>query len=275
MDAKPVTAIKDRPQDKKLPVMEIFGPTIQGEGHVCGLRTVFVRFGGCDYRCSHCDSMHAVDPEQIKAGAEWLNQEEIGDRLVAICRSSHCSSVTISGGNPAIHDLYQLVKQLHERNIKVTVETQGTIWATWFNTVDYLTVSPKGPGMGIETNFEQLDTFMSHIHSHAYLGETVIGGTTFDYPKTCLKIVVFHALDLEFASEVIQRYPGFDNSDQFYLSIGNENEKSPDMDFPQFASLISTAVDNIIEDMKGFPALANARLLPQVHTLIWGQKKGV
>jgi 7-carboxy-7-deazaguanine synthase len=42
-------------------ISEIFGPTIQGEGVLIGLPTVFVRTGGCDYRCSWCDSLHAVD----------------------------------------------------------------------------------------------------------------------------------------------------------------------------------------------------------------------
>ena len=44
-----------------LRVVEIFGPTIQGEGALIGEPTVFVRTGGCDYRCSWCDSLHAVD----------------------------------------------------------------------------------------------------------------------------------------------------------------------------------------------------------------------
>ena len=38
--------------DAKIRVSEIFGPTIQGEGVLIGLPTVFVRTGGCDYRCS-------------------------------------------------------------------------------------------------------------------------------------------------------------------------------------------------------------------------------
>ena len=35
-----------------LRIAEIFGPTIQGEGALIGEPTVFVRAGGCDYRCS-------------------------------------------------------------------------------------------------------------------------------------------------------------------------------------------------------------------------------
>lgn len=46
----------------QLRIAEIFGPTIQGEGALIGETTVFVRTGGCDYRCAWCDSLHAVDP---------------------------------------------------------------------------------------------------------------------------------------------------------------------------------------------------------------------
>ncbi len=45
----------------KIPVMEIFGPTIQGEGMVIGQKTMFVRTGGCDYSCSWCDSRFTWD----------------------------------------------------------------------------------------------------------------------------------------------------------------------------------------------------------------------
>ncbi|MDU4929904.1 MAG: 7-carboxy-7-deazaguanine synthase QueE, partial [Staphylococcus epidermidis] len=45
----------------KIPVLEIFGPTIQGEGRVIGRKTMFVRTAGCDYRCSWCDSAFTWD----------------------------------------------------------------------------------------------------------------------------------------------------------------------------------------------------------------------
>lgn len=45
----------------KIPVMEVFGPTIQGEGMVMGLKTMFVRTAGCDYSCSWCDSSFTWD----------------------------------------------------------------------------------------------------------------------------------------------------------------------------------------------------------------------
>ena len=45
----------------KIPVLEVFGPTIQGEGRVIGRKTMFVRTAGCDYRCSWCDSAFTWD----------------------------------------------------------------------------------------------------------------------------------------------------------------------------------------------------------------------
>ena len=38
------------------PVAEIFGPTVQGEGIDQGAVVTFVRFGGCDFKCSWCDT---------------------------------------------------------------------------------------------------------------------------------------------------------------------------------------------------------------------------
>ena len=47
----------------RIRISEIFGPTIQGEGPLMGRPTVFVRTGGCDYRCRWCDTLYAVLPE--------------------------------------------------------------------------------------------------------------------------------------------------------------------------------------------------------------------
>src|SRR5262249_59748602 len=44
-------------------ISEICGPTIQGEGPLLGQPSVFVRTGGCDYRCAWCDTLYAVLPE--------------------------------------------------------------------------------------------------------------------------------------------------------------------------------------------------------------------
>src|SRR3954470_4973626 len=82
------------------PVVEVFGPTVQGEGPDAGIPAYFVRFGGCDWRCTWCDSMHAVDPAEVRAHAERLTATEIVDRLRALPPGPGLT--VLSGGNPAL-----------------------------------------------------------------------------------------------------------------------------------------------------------------------------
>src|SRR5215216_6542723 len=139
--------VKD-PHNKKIPVLEIFGPTVQGEGLVIGTRTFFIRFGLCDYRCKMCDSMHAVDPGSVKANARYLTQRQIFDEVKSRMDEHNCAWVTLSGGNPAMHDLTELCTLLKFDEKLISIETQGTIAPMWIGLCDYITISPKGPGMG-------------------------------------------------------------------------------------------------------------------------------
>jgi 7-carboxy-7-deazaguanine synthase len=145
---------------KTYPVMEVFGPVVQGEGPLAGQVTHFVRFGLCDYRCSWCDSMFAVEPEEVKAHAERLDVSSIVERLEWLDLAPW---VTLSGGNPAVHDLGPLVKELRETlGLDVAVETQGSRWRDWLADVDLLIVSPKPPSSGMvnEKYSQQTATFM-------------------------------------------------------------------------------------------------------------------
>ena len=56
----------------RIPVIEIFGPTIQGEGAVIGLKTMFVRTAGCDYSCSWCDSSFTWDGTGKMKSNKWM-----------------------------------------------------------------------------------------------------------------------------------------------------------------------------------------------------------
>ena len=84
----------------KIPVMEIFGPTIQGEGAVIGQKTMFVRTAGCDYACAWCDSSFTWDGSG-KSLTRMMTAEEIWQQLVQLGGDGF-SFVTISGGNPAL-----------------------------------------------------------------------------------------------------------------------------------------------------------------------------
>ena len=66
---------------KRMPIMEIFGPTIQGEGMVIGRKTMFVRTGGCDYSCAWCDSAFTWNGEQK---ATMMEAQEVFNELERI-----------------------------------------------------------------------------------------------------------------------------------------------------------------------------------------------
>ena len=107
----------------KIPVLEIFGPTIQGEGRVIGRKTMFVRTAGCDYRCSWCDSAFTWDGS-AKEDIKLMTAEEIYDALLEI-GGHRFNHVTISGGNPAlIKGIQELVDLFEDKHIYTALETQ-------------------------------------------------------------------------------------------------------------------------------------------------------
>ena len=142
-----VVAARISPKVKTFAVIEIFGPTIQGEGAEAGMPTHFIRLGGCDFRCSWCDTMYAVEPATVRVTAHRLSVEEIVQALDRLTGAPRW--VTISGGNPALHRLDPLIERLHSHDYRVSVETQGSVWRSWLGDVDRLTVSPKPPSSGM------------------------------------------------------------------------------------------------------------------------------
>lgn len=259
--------IETAPDLKKIPVVEIFGPTIQGEGIVIGQRTVFIRFGLCDYKCVKCDSMHAVDPVSVKKLATWMTQGEIFARVMEVLVLNNCRWVTFSGGNPAIHDLTELCNSLSDVGIGMAVETQGTFAPEWLNRVDYITVSPKGPGMGEKFEVDKMQAFMAAFLWHRGLS---------------IKVVIFDARDYEFASMIAEMYPQVVNSDRFYLSLGNPfppelggaTTKSIPIQVRGGLAASMQRYTHMLDEIKQYKSLATARILPQLHFWLWGDERG-
>lgn len=260
------TAPSEQTADGLIPVVEIFGPTVQGEGALAGLPTHFIRIGNCDYRCSWCDSMYAVDPELVATHAERLNVVQIRDRVQKLDEGP--SWVTISGGNPAIHDLAGLIEELSNVcAFYTTVETQGSYWRDWLADLDHLTISPKPPSSGMATpeRTERVHAFMEKAYT--YLPER----------RRSIKIVVFDDFDLAWAKAFFRSYE--DDWEQKYLSIGTARPPSPDE--PPFGIGGSVRTDiceslaRLYEKAAVDPALAGVRVLPQLHVLAWGHARGV
>lgn len=228
---------------RTFPVVETFGPVLQGEGRMIGTPTLFVRLGYCDFRCSWCDTLYAVLPEQVRENSEQMTAAAIRDRLRAL--DATVPWVTLSGGNPVMHDLTDLVALLHADGRRIAVETQGTVFREWVRYCEVVTVSPKPPSSGMESNLAQLDRFAA-------------------LPRANLKVVVFDDADFAYARHVHERYPGV----PFYLQVGN-NVGGDDRD------ALLARLDWLGQRTLADPAMQDAVVLPQLHVLLYGNRRGV
>jgi 7-carboxy-7-deazaguanine synthase len=239
----------------KIPVMEVFGPTIQGEGMVIGRKTMFVRTAGCDYRCSWCDSAFTWDGSE-KGRIRMLTPVELFEELLET-GGENFDHITISGGNPALIGtaMDEFIDLVHQSGIKIGLETQGSKWQDWFYKVDDLTISPKPPSSKMGTDFFILDTMVQRLISREV--------------NFSLKIVIFDDEDFEFATMVNNRYKALDIP--FYLSVGNIDPKEEG----SISDRLLRSLDWLWDKVMDSPEMNNARPLPQLHTLVWHNKRGV
>jgi 7-carboxy-7-deazaguanine synthase len=100
-------------------ISEIFH-SIQGEGELAGVPSVFVRTSGCNLRCRWCDTPYASwQPE-----GENLSVAEICRRVGAF-PSRHC---VLTGGEPMIApEIHELAEALADTGRHITMETAATI----------------------------------------------------------------------------------------------------------------------------------------------------
>ena len=238
---------------KDIRISEIFGPTIQGEGTLIGQPTVFVRTGGCDFRCSWCDTMYAVDP---KFRADWapMSALEIMDEVDKLSRHQPLM-VTLSGGNPATQPLGDLIKEGKSKGYRFALETQGSVARQWFSDLDVLTLSPKPPSSAMETDW----SIVQHCVDQA-------GKDT----ETVLKIVVFDEVDYQYAKDAANRFPAL----PVYLQPGNhtppQNDDTGTVDLVGIQNRMDWLIDKTITD-----GWYRATVLPQLHVMLWGNQRGV
>ena len=115
-----------------LPVMEHFY-TLQGEGYHQGKAAYFIRLGGCDVGCVWCDvkdSWDATKHPMFEVQSLRLEVEKTPAEIVVI-----------TGGEPLMHDLDSLTRELHEAGLKTNIETSGAhpLSGEW----DWICLSPK------------------------------------------------------------------------------------------------------------------------------------
>lgn len=110
-------------------IVEIFH-SVQGEGNRSGIPHVFVRFGNCNLRCEWCDT-------------DFLTYQRIKCQdIIEKIESYQCKNVIFTGGEPMIHNLWPIQRELKLRDYHISIETNGTI-PIEEGLIDWICVSPK------------------------------------------------------------------------------------------------------------------------------------
>lgn len=135
-------------------ICELF-KSIQGESSFAGYPFIFVRFSGCNLRCSYCDTTYAYEE------GYRISEEKLLKKITAF----GITSVTITGGEPLLQkEVFSLIDTLIHRRYTVLVETNGTLDVSPLNrgAVKILDIKCPGSGESEKNNWENLKRLTSH-----------------------------------------------------------------------------------------------------------------
>lgn len=237
-----------------IPIAEIFGPTIQGEGPNTGAKAIFVRVMGCDFHCEWCDSKFAWKKDE---NTKFYTDIDLVTELLDRCDKTHTKHIILTGGNPCLYDFEKVIDILRDNDIIVDIETQGSIFPKWLNKLNLVVISPKAPSS------KQPDVFSKVLE---FIYDKPI-------PQVAIKIPVFNDEDLKFAKTYysLVRDFKFRKADlKLYINVGNTNTSEDGDISKRVLSDYKTLIEKICDsDME------NVYVMPQIHTLVWGNRQGV
>ena len=212
--------------------------SINGEGTRAGELAVFVRFTGCNLRCSYCDTMWANEPG---CPYEEMSPEQICDYV----RSTGIRNVTLTGGEPLLQkDMDKLIGLLiKDCGVRVEIETNGAVDLRPFTELPegrpVFTMDYKLPSSGCE------DRMITENFSALEAEDTV-------------KFVSGSRADLERAGEVIEKYGLLDRCHVYFSPVFGKIEPAEIVDF-----MLNKRMNK-------------ARIQIQMHKVIWDpDKRGV
>ena len=127
---------------KVLPIVELY-TAVQSEGSRAGYPTIVIRTTGCTHRCffgegGWCDSWYtSIHPEK---GTFSFN-----DIIKMYDENPHISEMMLTGGSPTMHPalVNELTHFAHERNLFITIETEGSHFVPTDYPINLISLSPK------------------------------------------------------------------------------------------------------------------------------------
>lgn len=258
----PIVFDKDGKQLDEMPrTGYIFPGTIQGEGKLAGVPSLFIRTSGCNLECkwllpngeiSRCDT-----PE---SSIDIQEQEDISIEDIILTLKNNINNIThlvITGGEPCLQSeiLVPLIKRIKgEMGLHITLESNGTIFIPELHgLIDLISLSPK-LSTSLAGRFSQ-----SHFDRTRKTIEQVAQLRSEKDIDFQLKCVISSPSDIEEITLLTQDIPEIKGEDILLMPLGRDaielNQTS------QLTSLL--AVEN------------GWRYCPRLHIDIWGNKPGV
>lgn len=127
-------------QNYKYKIVEIF-ESLQGEGMNAGRPALFIRFFGCNLKCSFCDEpLHRKEKEILFEGDLKATVEFLAPKI----EKSNVDLVVFTGGEPSLYDINALMDELRDRPLftEFAVESNGLNLHN-INEANFVTISPK------------------------------------------------------------------------------------------------------------------------------------
>jgi 7-carboxy-7-deazaguanine synthase len=182
--------------------------SIQGEGKLVGVPSVFVRASGCNLRCTWCDTPYASwDPQ---------GEEMSVARIVERVREHPARHVVLTGGEPMIMpDIVPLSHALKELGYHITIETAGTVHADV--AVDLASLSPK---LSNSTPVEREGGRFARAHEKLRLNVPVLQKFIDASPDFQLKFVIAAQEDLKEVQLLLRDLENWSPSDVLLMPEG-------------------------------------------------------
>ena len=222
-------------------IAEIFY-SIQGEGMLAGVPSVFVRTSGCNLRCTWCDTPYTSwQPE-----GEERSIESIADEVSAY----GASHVVVTGGEPMIAPgIEELTRSITQH---ITIETAGTVDANV--RCDLMSISPK---LASSTPHDREGGRWAAQHDRLRYQPGILKRLIERYPYQ-LKFVITDPADLEEVRAVT-------------AEIGALRERVLLMPEGVEPAVLAERGRWLVEICKreGF------RFSPRLHVELWGNRRGV
>lgn len=185
--------------------------SVQGEGLLTGVPSIFVRTSGCNLRCWFCDTpFTSWEPEG--------EQRTLAD-VIAATLAYECQHVVITGGEPMIvADLVPLTRALAAAGRHITIETAGTR----FLQLDchLMSVSPK---LANSTPPPERDPVWHRRHEQTRHAPDIIRQLATTY-ETQFKFVIDQPADCEEVERYLREFPEIDRKRVLLMPQGTDVE---------------------------------------------------